>query len=288
MDPNIKLVLDELVKLRTEMKEGFKSQEVAFTKRIDEVTANDCIYDTRVANLEESTAAFDSSMTAVKLELSKLNSFLDRDVRAPGSSSPSILHIESASVCPPAGVTTDGPVGHHSANDHRDCGYGRVYAHTHDPVKGTIPTPPSMSLLVPFESMPADSARFSPDSRVLLGKLPKMKFPTFDGENPKLWQSHCENYFEMYMVESSVWVHNATMHFQGPAVLWLQSINHRVRLPSWKELCSWLHDRFGHDQHDSLIRQLFHIRQVGSVQEYIDKFSELVDQLVAYEHCSDH
>jgi hypothetical protein len=53
-------------------------------------------------------------------------------------------------------------------------------------------------------------------------------------------------------------------------------------------LCSWLHDRFGRDQHDSLIRQLFHIRQVGSVQEYTDKFSELVDQLVAYENCYDH
>jgi hypothetical protein len=44
-----------------------------------------------------------------------------------------------------------------------------------------------------------------------------------------------------------------------------------------------IHDRFGRDQHDSLIRQLFHIKQFGSVQEYIDKFRELVDQLSAYE-----
>jgi hypothetical protein len=29
---------------------------------------------------------------------------------------------------------------------------------------------------------------------------------------------------------------------------------------------------------------LFHIKQTGSVQTYIDSFSELVDQLVAYEH----
>jgi hypothetical protein len=60
-----------------------------------------------------------------------------------------------------------------------------------------------------------------------------------------------------------------------------------VRSASWKELCSWIHDRFNRDQHESLIRQLFHIKQVGMVQEYIDKFGELVDQLVAYEHSSD-
>jgi hypothetical protein len=48
-----------------------------------------------------------------------------------------------------------------------------------------------------------------------------------------------------------------------------------------------LHGHFDRDQHDSLIKRLFHIKQIGSVQEYIDKFSELVDQLVAYEDCSD-
>jgi hypothetical protein len=52
-------------------------------------------------------------------------------------------------------------------------------------------------------------------------KLPKMNFPRFDGENPKLWQSHYENYFEMYAVESCVWVHVATMHFDGVVMCWL-------------------------------------------------------------------
>jgi hypothetical protein len=46
---------------------------------------------------------------------------------------------------------------------------------------------------------------------------------------------------------------------------------------------SWIHDRFGRDQHEALIRQLFHIKQVGSVQDYIDKYIELIDQLITYE-----
>jgi hypothetical protein len=88
----------------------------------------------------------------------------------------------------------------------------------------------------------------------------------------------------MYVVESCVWVRVATMHFNGVVARWLQSINHRIKTASWSKLCSWIHERFGRGQHESLIRQLFHIKKSRSVQAYIDSFSELVDQLVAYEH----
>ena len=46
-------------------------------------------------------------------------------------------------------------------------------------------------------------------------------------------------------------------------------------------------DRFGKSQYEALIRQLFRIRQTSTVQEYIDKFSELVDQLLAYARHTD-
>jgi hypothetical protein len=60
---------------------------------------------------------------------------------------------------------------------------------------------------------------------------------------------------------------------------WLQYMDHRVRTASWAELCSWIHEHFGRDQHELLIRQLYRIKQTTSVQDYIDKFCELVDQL---------
>ena len=41
-------------------------------------------------------------------------------------------------------------------------------------------------------------------------------------------------------------------------------------------------NRFGKDQHELLVRQLFHIHQSAMVQEYIDKFIGLVDPLIAY------
>jgi hypothetical protein len=65
----------------------------------------------------------------------------------------------------------------------------------------------------------------------------------------------------MYEVAPSVWVRVATMHFEGAAAKWLQSVHHTIRSASWSELSSWIHDRFGRDQHESLIRQLFHIKQ---------------------------
>jgi hypothetical protein len=76
-----------------------------------------------------------------------------------------------------------------------------------------------------------------------------------------LWKSRCENYFEMYEVDANIWVKVATMHFEGVATRWLQSIEHRVRTATWTEL-------------DSLMANF--------VQDYIDKFCELVDQLQAY------
>jgi hypothetical protein len=78
------------------------------------------------------------------------------------------------------------------------------------------------------------------------------------------------------------------MHFDGAAARWLQSVDRRLKTASWPEVYSWIHDCFGRDQHESLIRQLFHIKQTTMIQDYIDIFIELVDQLVAYEHSSDH
>jgi hypothetical protein len=48
-----------------------------------------------------------------------------------------------------------------------------------------------------------------------------------------------------------------------------------------------LHNRFGRDQREMLIRQLSCIHQEGCVQDYVDRFAQLFDQLAAYESTSD-
>jgi hypothetical protein len=49
-----------------------------------------------------------------------------------------------------------------------------------------------------------------------------------------------------------------------------------------------IHDCFGHDQHEAVIHQLFHIHQVGSITKYVEQFSALVDQLATYESNANH
>jgi hypothetical protein len=80
----------------------------------------------------------------------------------------------------------------------------------------------------------------------------------------------------MYSVESTLWVKVALMHLEGLAVRWLQSAERCLRQATWEEFCSLIHDRFGQDQHEALIRKLFHIRQITSVTAYVDQFSLLV------------
>jgi hypothetical protein len=67
----------------------------------------------------------------------------------------------------------------------------------------------------------------------------------------------------------------------------LQSTERHLKHVGWCEFCAMVHERFGRDQHEALIRQLFHIRQSGSVTEYVDLFSSFVDHLAAYESQAD-
>lgn len=48
-----------------------------------------------------------------------------------------------------------------------------------------------------------------------------------------------------------------------------------------------MHERFGKDQYHLLLCQLFCIRQLASVLEYIEHFSSLVDQLSVYDSVID-
>lgn len=90
-----------------------------------------------------------------------------------------------------------------------------------------------------------------------------------DGENPRLWISRSEDYFDMYGVEGHMWVKVASMHFTDSAARWLQSVKRHTRTLSWPDFCKLVMDRFGHDQHELLIRQLIQIKQTSTVTEYV-------------------
>jgi hypothetical protein len=112
--------------------------------------------------------------------------------------------------------------------------------------------------------------------------LPKFDFPKFDGTQPKYWLSQCQDYFELYGTDPHMWVRVAKMNFLGDAARWSPSVEHQLQTCSWPTFSSLILERFGQEHHELLLRQLFQIRQIGPVQEYITQFTALVDQLNAY------
>lgn len=62
---------------------------------------------------------------------------------------------------------------------------------------------------------------------------------------------------------------------------------------SWADFCRAVCGRFEREQHNTLIRQFFHVRQTSSVVEYVESFDCLVHQLLThdptiYDTCNDH
>jgi hypothetical protein len=50
--------------------------------------------------------------------------------------------------------------------------------------------------------------------------MPKMQYPKFDGQNPKIWKDNCQSYFELYQLPEGMWITAAHIHFEGNAAKW--------------------------------------------------------------------
>lgn len=79
----------------------------------------------------------------------------------------------------------------------------------------------------------------------------------------------------MWGTAPALWIPYASAQFEGSAARWLESVQRRMPRATWEEFCVVLQARFGHNQHQQLIRQLFHIQQTGTVEDYVERFSDL-------------
>jgi hypothetical protein len=75
------------------------------------------------------------------------------------------------------------------------------------------------------------------------------------------------------------------MNFIGAAAFWSQSVESILQCCTWPDLCTTICSRFGHDQQNSLNCQFFHLKQTNTVVEYIEKFDELIHQILAHDPC---
>ena len=153
--------------------------------------------------------------------------------------SPFDLNLAPQQEMRPSASTWERPHGHRVDLIHREGGYGSVTTFIHPPIKGAYDLPPKPRF--------SDSTGTHTDSVV---KLPKIPFPLFEGDNPRLWLSRCELYFDMYSVPTKMWIKVASMYFKGAVGRWWQSIQKRLSSASWSEFSSQFNNCLGREQHE--------------------------------------
>lgn len=176
------------------------------------------------------------------------------------------------------GTAETGSDGHRGNSITRGPGSGTSLPYVPPPARGITESSTSSS----FASL-INRERRASQSQSQYVRTPKFDFPHFDGENPKFWQARCEDYFALCDTDPAVWIAVAAMQFEGPAARWLSSVQHKFERASWQEFSTAVVQRFGQNQHQTLVRRLYRLRQTDSVEDYILEFSALMDQLAAYE-----
>lgn len=228
---------------------------------------------------QESEGAVDD----LKLKMSKLTKYMDRSVIDNPSASIGVISsapssVEHAAAHTPADYSAARPSGHGVLPTTRVDGLGEIFSQIHSPANGMHVNPQHPLPVHAFHSNNVIYEENQPNSH----RLPKFNFPTYDGDTTKLWISQAEDYFDMYGVPPRLWVRVAGMHFNGAAKRWIQSLDRPSHLIPWTEFCQLLLDRFARNQHETFLRQMFHISQSTTVIDYVERFSSLVDQLKAY------
>jgi len=109
--------------------------------------------------------------------------------------------------------------------------------------------------------------------------VPKMSFPLFTGEHPKIWKDKCLNYFSLCNVPESMWTIAASMHMDGPASKWLQVYKLRNGLGSWAEFIAAVEDQFGSYDYRDSIGDLVTLTQTSSLEDYVTVFVDLQYQV---------
>lgn len=105
--------------------------------------------------------------------------------------------------------------------------------------------------------------------------LPKMQFPSFFGENPKLWITKCHNYFNMYSIPDELWIQAATMHLQEDVAMWWEA--YKVNNPEipWSTFSQDIQSKFGSDDYRAALAELVALKQIGTIEDYTTQFHKL-------------
>jgi Trp operon repressor len=75
--------------------------------------------------------------------------------------------------------------------------------------------------------------------------------------------------------------------FVSAAATWLESYLTKFPEPNWTDFVQSVLNCFMRNQHQVLLHRMLHISQTSTVADYVQRFSDLVDQISAYSSRSD-
>jgi hypothetical protein len=110
-------------------------------------------------------------------------------------------------------------------------------------------------------------------------RTPHVELPIFLGEAPRAWLLECEDILELVNIPAEHRVKWGLAHIRGQAKTWISTAGLNLQTLSWEQLSQILIDRFPDAVSNDPMDQLQLLKQVTSVNSYIDAYETWMTQM---------
>lgn len=114
------------------------------------------------------------------------------------------------------------------------------------------------------------------------GKCNQLECPKFNGSSFRGWWTKLEQFFEADGTLDNNKVRLVMLNLEGRALEWHHFYSQRnggLHMLSWPAYLKSLQDRFGFGQFGNSMRELVHLKQLGTMEQYQDLFVGVLNQL---------
>ncbi|KAJ1699965.1 hypothetical protein LUZ63_008477 [Rhynchospora breviuscula] len=127
---------------------------------------------------------------------------------------------------------------------------------------------------------PRDNKGNENERRRTANSLPRVEFPSFDGEDPVNWLMECNYYFEMYQVDEVYKTRLAVLHFTKDLKDWYRGIQTGNHLLPWDILVEEIFKKFKEGKKQHPIEEFKRCHQINKVDEYVRQFEKIKSRVM--------
>ncbi|XP_074297152.1 uncharacterized protein LOC141627838 [Silene latifolia] len=104
---------------------------------------------------------------------------------------------------------------------------------------------------------------------------PKVEFPVFDGNGPRIWVKKCKKYFDLCKIADNQKLNLASLYMVGKAEAWVHSYMSMRPNVDWEDFVLDLCARFKENLGSNVVEEFNKLQQTGTLEEYLDNFENL-------------